>query len=236
MSEIDFRNALKKINSKGFIKSLRSGDTGIGFTLETELEIVENNLQIHDLSWKGEPIELKAQRKTATSNITLFTKEGIKGDYGDVSLLKKYGYSDVEGKTALRITLTTKDFNPQGFKLVIDKTKKTVNLIHKTDGLIWYYTIQSIMEKLGKKLSSNLLLVFADSKKEGVSEYFHFNEAYFLSKLSDNNFIKLLDEGKLVVEFRMFLRDNGTARNHGTGFRLNERYLKDLYEKMEKIL
>lgn len=235
MSEIDFRNALEKIKSKGFIKSLRSGDTGIGFTLETELGIVENNLQIHDLSWEGEPIELKAQRKTATSNITLFTKEGVKGTYDDVSLLKKYGYSDVDGKTALRITITTKTFNPQGFKLAIDKNKKTLNIIHKNDGVIWYYTIPSIMEKLSKKLSSNLLLVFADSRKKGTTEYFHFNEAYFLSKLSDTNFIKLLEEGKLVVEFRMFLRDNGTARNHGTGFRLNERYLKELYKRMETL-
>ena len=42
----------------GFVKTLRKGPTGIGYTLETLLEIDENNISSPDF---GE-IELKAQR------------------------------------------------------------------------------------------------------------------------------------------------------------------------------
>lgn len=48
----------RSLRDKGFIASRRHGNTGIGFTLETELGIVENNIAEPDL---GE-IELKAHR------------------------------------------------------------------------------------------------------------------------------------------------------------------------------
>ena len=34
LSEIDIKNKLKEIKEKGFIKSLRKDNTGIGYTLE----------------------------------------------------------------------------------------------------------------------------------------------------------------------------------------------------------
>ena len=50
---------LKDISSKGFIKSLRNGDTGVGFTLESLLGISANSSKNPD--YKG--IELKSSRK-----------------------------------------------------------------------------------------------------------------------------------------------------------------------------
>jgi hypothetical protein len=67
-------------------------------------------------------------------------------------------------------------------------------------------------------------------------EYFHYNEAYLLTDLSAKKFAKLIDEGKMVVEFRMHLKPSGAARNHGTGFRLNEKHMVDLYEEKEIIM
>ena len=49
---------LSEIKKRGYVKSLRRGPTGIGYTLETLLGIDENNVSTPDL---GE-IELKAQR------------------------------------------------------------------------------------------------------------------------------------------------------------------------------
>lgn len=51
------------------MKSLRSGPTGVGKTLETYLGIQENNLYLPDLG----QIELKGHRDDATNLITLFT-------------------------------------------------------------------------------------------------------------------------------------------------------------------
>lgn len=58
----EIKTKLSKIKKLGYVKSMRSGPTGIGYTLETLLEIRENNISTPDL---GE-IELKAQREKHT--------------------------------------------------------------------------------------------------------------------------------------------------------------------------
>ena len=49
------KEKLSDINRMGYIVSLRKGNTGIGYTLETLLGVVENNLRSPDLG----NIELK---------------------------------------------------------------------------------------------------------------------------------------------------------------------------------
>ncbi|MDI6721145.1 MAG: MvaI/BcnI family restriction endonuclease [Candidatus Aenigmarchaeota archaeon] len=115
--EIDIKKKLKEISERGFIRALRKSDTGIGFTLETEMGINENNLKNEDFTYKGEKIELKAQRKETTSNITLFTKEPVKGKIGDRQLIEKYGYKNGHGRRALKITLTIRNYTPQEFPI-----------------------------------------------------------------------------------------------------------------------
>lgn len=73
--EIDIREELPRIKAMGFVKSLRSSDTGIGFTFETLMGIKENNLCNHDFTYNGELVESKAQRSDTNSMVMLFTKE-----------------------------------------------------------------------------------------------------------------------------------------------------------------
>lgn len=56
---------LTKIKKMGYVKSLRKGPTGIGYTLETLLGIAENNISSPDLK----EIELKAKRESDTGMI-----------------------------------------------------------------------------------------------------------------------------------------------------------------------
>jgi len=65
----EFIKKFKDLKSKGFIPSTRKGPTGVGYTLETYLEIDENNISLPDLN----KIELKAHRTKSQSMITLFT-------------------------------------------------------------------------------------------------------------------------------------------------------------------
>ena len=238
--EIDIKKELPKIKDKGYIKTLRNADTGIGKTLETELGIVENNNPKGDLIYKGKIVELKAQRKETSSNITLFTFEPRYKKYSDAELLKKWGYKDRDGRTGLKITMKVGTINAQGFSLQVDEENKKINIIRTDKGkeeIIWSYTFKEVQEKLQTKLAANLLIVLADTEKrvDGF-EYFHYNEAYLLTDLSAEKFAKLIDEGKMVVEFRMHLKPSGAARNHGTGFRLNEKHMVDLYEEKEIIM
>ena len=45
----EVRKKLSEIKMKGYIRTLRKGPAGIGYTLEKLLEIKENNLSIPDL-------------------------------------------------------------------------------------------------------------------------------------------------------------------------------------------
>ena len=84
----EFIRRLKEIKEMGFVKTHRSGQTGIGKTIEDLLGIEENNIPgPNALGW----IELKAIRKDSKSMITLFTLTPSPPKINSV-LLKKYGY------------------------------------------------------------------------------------------------------------------------------------------------
>mgnify|MGYP004004340705 FL=1 len=114
---------LKTLKEKGFVKTHRAGDTGIGKTLEDLLGIEENNIPGPD----GEDTELKAARKNSPSMLTLFTKSPLPRGINSI-LRAEYGYPDVNhpDKLALRTTIDSVDFNTiQG--------KKGFMVIHKGD-------------------------------------------------------------------------------------------------------
>ena len=69
-SDEKFKSELERIRDKGFIKSHRSGDTGIGKTLEDELGVEENSVQASDIG----DVELKANRLGSNSKVTLFQR------------------------------------------------------------------------------------------------------------------------------------------------------------------
>ena len=74
LPKIDIVRELKELFHKGYVQSLRSSDTSIGYTLETLLKIKENNSGEPDIDYNGLPIELKTQREKAISIVTLMTK------------------------------------------------------------------------------------------------------------------------------------------------------------------
>ncbi len=234
LKDIDIKKVLPEISKKGFIKSLRKDNTGIGYTLETVMDIKENNLGEPDLSYKGIPVEMKAQRKHASSNITLITKSPHWSPVTAKGIIEKYGYKDTQGRQGLKVTLKVTEFNTQGLKLEV--TNGNLNIVHKKDGVICYFVIDELMEKLKTKLFENLLLVFADTKVEDGVEWFHYNNSILLTELSNDGFKRLLNEGLMVWEFRMHIKESGSVRDHGAGFRLNKRHIDQLYAKKEKIM
>ncbi len=234
LQEMDIKDVLTKISERGYIKSLRKNNTGIGYTLETIMGIKENNSGEADFAYNGIPVELKAQRKHASSNITLITKSPHWEPLSAKEIIEKYGYKDAKGRKGLKVTLKATEFNPQELKL--ETTDGNINIMHRKDGVICYFIIDELMDKIDTKLFENLLLVFAETKKEHGIEFFHYNEAVLLRKLSASGFKQLINEGLMVWEFRMHIKCSGSVRDHGAGFRLNRRQIDKLYEKKERML
>jgi len=241
--EIDIKKRPKEISEMGFIKSMREGNTGVGFTLETIMGIKENNAGEPDFTYKGMPFELKGQREDASSNVTLITKTPHWYPLSEREIIEKFGYQDIKGRQALKITLkATGDFNPKGFRLEFDEDNDRLNIVHKKGGIVCYFLISELMSKLKTKLFENLLLIIAERKKRGTNEYFHYKKAILLTKLTEDKFKEMLRKGLIVWEFRADIRERTRGkgdffvRDHGPGFRLNRRHFDKLYEKGEIIL
>jgi len=235
LPKIDIVKELKGIFEKGYIKSLRSNDTGIGYTLETLLKIKENNSGEPDLIYNDIPAELKSQREKATSKVTLMTKTPNWNPLKPKEIIEKFGYKDVKGRQGLKITLTANNFNAQGFKLQVDKKVNRLNIFQKDFGVVAYFDIKELMQKLSEKIYKNLILVLADTKKKNGKEYFKYKKAVLLKDLSEEAFEKLFNDGLIVWEFRMHIQPWGAVRDHGPGFRISRNHIEKLYSEHKII-
>jgi len=236
LPEIDIKKDLRDVKIRGFIKSLRKDNTGVGYTLETLLGIKENNHGEPDLVYNSLKIELKTQRKEANSRITLSTKSPIWKPFSDREILNKVGYIDKKNRRGLKVILKIGEYNRKGLKLDLDVKKDRLNIMHKDKGVLCYFVFSDLIKSVENKIYSNLLLVLAETRKEDNEEFFHYVEATLFSDFKEESFKKLLLEGILIWEFRMHLKETGAVRDHGSGLRISRKYLGVLFEKEEKIL
>ncbi|RZD40376.1 MAG: glycosyl hydrolase [Thaumarchaeota archaeon] len=227
-------SGLKELKEKGFVKTHRTGDTGIGKTLEDLLGIEENNIQGPD----GEDTELKAARKNSPSMLTLFTKSPL--PRGINSMLRaEYGYPDENhpDKMALRTTIDSVDFNTikgkKGFMIISKgdrieivpgrKPKKFPDMENP------YWNKEDFENSIKKKYKKSLLYVKAEHRGQGDDEEFHFNAAYLLDGFDFNKFAKSLKEGILKVDIRLGLYSDGRFHDHGTGIRIKPSLLDECF-------
>ena len=141
------KKALQKLSEKGWIKSNRLHNTGIGKTLEDYLGITENNIALPDFG----VMELKSQRLKTLSMMTLFTKspEGIT----NAEIRKRFGYPDPEFPKIkiLHQTISGGKRNGMGFQATIDE-KQGKLLILKKGKLLGYYSLTFLRQKAVEKI------------------------------------------------------------------------------------
>ena len=66
---IEFKKVFNEVKKKGWVKSLRKGDTGVGFTFESLIGKEEENFPIADYG----SIEIKTTRMYSRKRIHLFS-------------------------------------------------------------------------------------------------------------------------------------------------------------------
>lgn len=230
----EIQRELLRLKEKGFIPSRRKGPTGIGHTLEQELNLTENNLSLPDI---GGRIELKTTRKNSQSFVTLFTFNRAVWQIDQTTIIENYGYLDKNNRQSLYSTVFYGQPNPQGLRIELDKTTQKVHLHHHSGVLLATWSIYTIIGKFTSKLE-RLLVVLADSRRNDVSgkEEFLFNEAYILKDALPDNFLTAFENSQIAIDIRMHLKATGAVRNHGTGFRIKENNMINLYADKRKIL
>jgi len=230
-------SGLKDLKSQGFVKTHRSGDTGIGKTLEDLLEIEENNIQGPD----GEDTELKAARKNSNSMLTLFTKSPLPRGINS-QLRAEYGYPDDNhpDKQVIRTTIDATRFtiiekSPEKIGFMIVNKGNRIEILpsrppkKNSEMPNPYWNKEDFENSIKKKYKKSLLYVKADTKGKDSDERFHFNEAYLLEGFDFTKFAKNLKDGILKVDIRLGLYPDGRFHDHGTGVRIRPALLDECF-------
>jgi len=225
---------LKVIKAAEYIKTHRTGTTGIGKTLEDLLGIIENNFS----GPNGVKTELKSARKNTSSMLTLFTKSPLPERANSV-LLERFGYESRRGngRKELHTTVNAIEYNQlkgkPGFKVNIDEER--VNLITLEKEIVGYWDKETLRTSFERKLPK-VLYVKADSRGKSCYEEFWFNEAWLLSGFDFDNFVRLLKESVVLVDIRIGQYPNGRPHDHGTGFRVLPDKLDLCFSHRERIM
>src|SRR3989338_2410147 len=225
--------ALKELSDKGWVKSNRTHNTGIGKTLEDYLGITENNIALPDFG----VMELKSQRAGTASMMTLFTKkpEGVT----NAEILKRFGYPDPEFPKHLILhqTITNGKKNGRGFRGKVDSREGKLWILQNRTRL-GYYELEFLRQKAEEKIKNGLILVFAKSKKEKGHEYFHYTEGWLLKDLDPKQFLAL---SKYDIRLGVYRSGKmaGKPHDHGSAFRLtrlSEKTFTLLFKTHKRIL
>lgn len=222
----EFKKRFADIKSKKFVRSLRRGPTGVGYTFETMLGLAENNLALPDIP----KTEIKAHREGTSSLITLFTFNRKAWQMPPLEAIGKYGSYDDNDRKGLYYTVSPTP-NSAGLFLFITDEILAVRHTSGEDIVAWQ---MSELEKRFEQKIPGLLFISAHVEVRADVEWFHFYRARLMRGTSSELLKNLFIAGDLLIDLR--LHDSGTrARNHGTGFRISENKLPRLFKNIKDI-
>lgn len=234
---LELQQKTKDIFNQGWIKTLRGGDTGVGYTFESLLGIEANSSKAPD--YKG--IELKCSRQNNTTLQTLFAKTP---NYAELvnnrtSLVKDYGYWDDENKRyALYVTINAIQENSKGWKIVLDSEKEKL-FISKEGKKIVFYDYITLRESLADKHKQTIFIkALSDNRnsKNDPDEIFLYESAIYCENSSFISFISLIEEGKISLDFAIHHDpQTGKTRDHGFLWRIGKQYIPMLFKKQIKL-
>lgn len=69
------------------------------------------------------------------------------------------------------------------------------------------------------------------TKREGGSQYFHYNNVLMLKSVDKEKFVEAIEQGVIFVDF-----DARTGHNHGTKFRIKSKDIPMLYAEAIKVV
>jgi len=236
-----FVKRFNEIKNKGYVKSYRSSDTGIGKTLESLLRIEENNDPGPDFG----PIEIKSKRYYSVSYVTLFTQSPTYPKKINLLLKEKYGFPDSEFPhiKCLRTSFFTyfNTFkNKWGFRFRPDDSERRLYIeikdleSDKIEDTLIYYDYSVLEERVNEKLNF-LAFVQANRRKNNGVEEFKYTNCKLFYKCEFETFLELLKNDKVMYDIRMGVYRSGSNKgkkhDHGSAFRVKKENLPSFFKK-----
>ena len=232
----ELHDMLRQIHKKGYIKTLRPGDTGVGYTLETELGITANNSPKPD--YKG--IELKSKRKGPNKN-NLFSKvpnwDLSRVKTNSELLFTRGKYNSVRNQTRLFHTISAKLANSYDLQLKLDPKKDQLQQIYtaqKPDITDVLWEMPVLLAALREK-HYETFWVTAETKgaRRSADECFWYTKLKHTGKLDESAFATLLEAGEVTVDYTLWEHLPTASNNKGYSFKLKSRSLDLLFDRVD---
>jgi hypothetical protein len=215
-----------KVLAQKPLKAMRAGDTGIGYTLETHLEIAANSSKKPD--YKG--IEIKSgrggnNRTTLFAQVPDWDKSPCKRS---AEILNKYGY-EREDDFKLYCTLTTMRENTQGLSFIYNEAKDELQEWHQKKDLVAIWSGNKLRSRLKEK-HAETFWVEASSQLINGTEYFQLLSVTHTKSPVSSQLMPLVASGVITMD-HLIKRNGKTNRvsEKGPLFKMNKRDLGLLF-------
>jgi len=207
------------VKQRGWVDTMRGGDTGIGYTFETLIGVQENNDQTAD--FRGIEIKCKGLREGArlgTGKINLFqaaptwaTKLPSK------ERIRILGQLGANGLFSCFSQLSTTP-NNLGLLLKILEQQRQIGLVkHEND--LGHWTYDTLERRLREK-HSRAAFIKARKREVAGSTQYSYEELVYCERPSIERFNQMIHDRSVVFEFTMSEKPGGKIRNHGYPWRL----------------
>lgn len=214
-----------EIKARGFINSLRTGDTGLGYTFETLLGIRENNDEIAD--YKGIEIKCKLKKgeKSGGGKLNLFqSAPNWIARATNKERIRMLGQLRPDGLYACYSQVTTLP-NNLGLALTVTQDEQAIDL-RKHATVVGFWPFEKLSQRLTEKHSRAVIIRAQAEDTAGVKRYFY-DEFIYCDRPSIERFVELVAHRNIVFEFTMSEKPGGKVRNHGYPWRLTREQLLD---------
>jgi hypothetical protein len=231
---------LNKVNQLGYVSSMKNGDTGVGYTFETLIGIRANSNKVPD--YKGIEIkcsrsrQIKGKRKALTGKQTLFSLiPNWHTLLGRKELIETFGVEDtLRERLGLYCTIKIKP-NSYRWNLEVNEKAGKIFVCHEGKKVL-YYEFEDLKVALEAKHNESVFITAHSLKEKEAVEQFHYDSAYHCNKVSFKEFISLINENQLGLDFAIHSK-NGKVRDHGFLWRLdNKKNLFRLFKTVQELL
>lgn len=235
------RREFNRIRKMGYVKTIRDGYGGIGFTFEYLLVKEEDSLEIPDFYG----IEIKTKRAYSKSYISLFNAVPTGSCIHETKRLRDcYGYPYKNDKnlkklnTEIFASCVTRVGLWYYFQLYVDwERQKLILFVYDykkkliDDSTYWDFDI--LKEKLERKLQV-LALVKAWTNNIGGKEYFKYYKMNIYLFRDFNSFLLAIEEGyvsvKLSIGSYCDSKKYGMVKEHGVSFSISEENILNVFD------
>ena len=230
---------LRGVSSKGYVMTLRPGDTGVGYTLESMLGIQANSSKAPD--YYGIEIKSGRSRTHAAGQTTVFSQVPnwqISRLKGSKDLLWTRGkYNESKGRQQLFHEISAVSPNSYGLKLEMDYPSSLMHQVfisgsEKETDVSW--AIEKLKSRLLEK-HHETVWVTAQCKGGGENEEFWYDRLKHTESVDAEALPLMLETGAISIHYTIKETPTGGAKDQGYLFKTSPKNLDLLFTKVEQI-